>query len=82
MYSNAPLASAVGSQNKFVRPMYPMKPASSDSVRGREGRGEGEEEGEGERGRGEGEEDLDVVLGYPPPLCVGMALGDTLVICS
>ena len=41
MYSNAPLASAVGSQNKFVRPMYPMKPASSDSVRGGEERGRG-----------------------------------------
>ena len=41
MYSSAPLASAVGSQNKFVRPMYPMKPASSDSVRGGEERGRG-----------------------------------------
>ena len=58
IYSNAPLASAVGSQSKFVRPMYPMKPANSDNVRGcgqRGGREEdGYEEGERREGRGEG----------------------------
>ena len=73
IYSNAPLASAVGSQSKFVRPMYPMKPANSDNVRGCGQSGEREEDGyeERERREGEGREELrgggekklDMVLG-------------------